>query len=316
MSKAHDNKKYTRIHDYLLERVLRTDFKLSEIKLIFAIARLTYGWEDKKAKRKGIKRQLDRNMMSYQKLADMTNLNIRTVERSMKRLQKTNVVIQYEPPANRANRPGIYGLNSDDETWQIGENRTDSRVGSKPENRTDSRVGSIGSACRLNWIGMSVLNPSEPDNHAADARPIETRIDRKRSIERESGEEKVQKVSFPDDPKWTRNEQEFALEVFRRIGGKYYRTKIIPPIEMNRCLKFARGVLDDLSFGMECFEEAWIRTANWEQKNDRLTFRPWDILEQALFLFDAGEFEPTTEDDGLPEYFDLIYKDDDHEEAS
>lgn len=112
-SKAHLEKGHTPIKNYLLKALYTGDFTLREVKLVLALARLTYGFADEEDP--SGRRRKDRVRISKRKLCEEVGIDAAHFDPTFKALKLRNVVTIHEGP--RGTRAGVYGIQSDTGKW-------------------------------------------------------------------------------------------------------------------------------------------------------------------------------------------------------
>jgi len=94
---------YTRIANCLLEGILAYPFMGGELRVVFAVIRLTYGWGKKSA------------VLKVRELALVGGLSQRHAKRLIKQLTRDKIL--FRTPLNRVRV--VIGLNKDFSTWRL-----------------------------------------------------------------------------------------------------------------------------------------------------------------------------------------------------
>jgi len=105
----HDS--YTKITNSILRVIYRSPFNATEIRIIFAIIRITLGW-NKESK-----------IISYGYLAKEVNLDKRNVRRAVSLLVQAKVIIK-----NKTGRKNMLGINQVSTSWELWKTRGIRRV--------------------------------------------------------------------------------------------------------------------------------------------------------------------------------------------
>lgn len=288
MKKAHRFKHNTYIRTYLIEAFMRADFKESEFKVIWWLCRNTYGYRTKKGGP-----QRDRTTVHYEKIADETNQHKDTVGKALRALEKMNVVLVYKKPVKRTGSPGTFGLNSDDDTWVL-KDRTTVKKPKVLKGRTTRKRASSD----LLKPEIDLLKTQE---NATTTPPTADGLRSKDNVvnitERKAPLSQV--VSNPSEE--VDKVKRFALEIFTKIGERYYPITTPPRTHLDDCSKYAELCRQDLRRGARALKEAFRKVLDWEERNGRRINKPFAVLDDAAFLFQQG-WESTEEPE--PEYYD------------
>jgi len=102
---------YTKIANSILRAIYRSSFNATEMRIIFAIIRMTLGW-NKESK-----------IITYSYLAKEVNLDKRNVRRAVSRLVEVKVIIK-----NKTGRNNMIGLNQVPTSWELWKTRGSKRV--------------------------------------------------------------------------------------------------------------------------------------------------------------------------------------------
>lgn len=287
MKKAHRFKANTFVRSYLMEAICREDFKLSEIKILIWLCRHTYGFRVKKGGP-----QRDRVKATYERIARETQQHEKTVGRALRELRKKNVVFFYEDPIRRTGSPGVFGINSDDDTWVFRNRPTpkkDESFRNRPTPKTDTAIPKSGHSDSQKIAKNATTTPPAADGLRSKDNVVkitERKTPISQAVSNPSGE--VDKV------------KRFALEIFTKIGERYFPIVTPPRTHLDDCSKFAELCRQDLKRGAEALKEAFRRVLDWEERNGRRINKPFEVLNDAAFLFQNG-WETETEE---PEYYD------------
>ena len=103
MASPQKEKGYTAIANELMEKIAGAGFNGVQLALVLAVLRLTYGYQRKTA------------TVCYSQLASITGRGKGTVVKEMKRLAAQGVLIR--DMAGGPNRPSVWGVNRDWESW-------------------------------------------------------------------------------------------------------------------------------------------------------------------------------------------------------
>lgn len=303
MNKAHRYKANTYVRSYLLEAMAEADFKPSEFKVLIWLIRNTYGFRVKKGGP-----QRDRVRVSYETIAEKTKQTEKTVCRAINRLQKLNVVFVYEAPISRTGTPGVFGINSDDDTWVLSAR---SRTQSEP-----------GFECAITHAKEALSAQSRTQKEAVLSACSRTQTDKPRTQSGQTAHSKTQKFpttttiaadglrSKDNVVKITEGESPpeegvsntlTAVSIHCAIGRRYFPMTGPPYTEMATCQKYVDLCADDPELGKEALNEAFRRVFAWEEKAGRKINKPFSVLNDAAHLFQHG-WEP--EGDERPEYYD------------
>ncbi len=93
---------YIQIANELIDAIISYPFKNSELKIVIAVIRKTYGWKKKK------------EQLSFSQISKLSRVSIRHTKRVIKKLVLDNVVLK-EKIANN----NILGLNKDYYSWSL-----------------------------------------------------------------------------------------------------------------------------------------------------------------------------------------------------
>jgi hypothetical protein len=287
MKKAHRFKHNTYVRSYLMEAIYREDFSLSEVKTLLWLCRNTYGYRTKKGGP-----QRDRTTAPYEKIAEETGQHKETVGKALRALEKKNVILVYKKPVKRTGAPGTFGINSDDDTWVLNK-RSAVKKPKSLNKRSTVKKGAID--CLKTEIDClkTQENPTTTPPVADGLRSkdnvvniTERKTPLSQGVSNPSGE--VDKV------------KSFALEIFTKIGERYYPITTPPRSNLDDCSKFAELCRQDLKRGAEALKEAFRRVLDWEERNGRRINKPFAVLDDAAFLFQQGWEAKEPE----PEYYD------------
>lgn len=137
---------FTPLKNYLLEVIYRSDFSSRELRVILALARQTYGWQEEG---KG-KRRRDRVAISFAQASADIGMDLRHFRRTMKDLIARGIVLCYQPGS--AWSPGVYGLESNTEKWATSGAKTAPKDGgpNQPPIIGGQNVQSLGAESALN----------------------------------------------------------------------------------------------------------------------------------------------------------------------
>lgn len=95
---------YTRIHNDILDAITRGKFTVYEYKCLLFLLRMTYGWQKKE------------DAISLKQWEDGTGITKRHVARTLKTLEKKNVVYRKGGARGRG-KTAVYGFNKYIDTW-------------------------------------------------------------------------------------------------------------------------------------------------------------------------------------------------------
>lgn len=98
---------YTKIANELLEQLCKTDFTLTELKILLVVIRQTYGFGRKK------------HELSIGFISEATGISDRGIKSAIKKLIKSNVLIEFKPKFG--SKPRELGINKRYLTWIYGE---------------------------------------------------------------------------------------------------------------------------------------------------------------------------------------------------
>ncbi len=95
---------YIQIANELMDAILRYPFRNSELKIVLAIIRKTYGWKKKK------------DRLSFSQISNLVKISSRHTKRVIKRLVIDNVVFKEKDGNNN-----VLGLNKNYYSWRLWE---------------------------------------------------------------------------------------------------------------------------------------------------------------------------------------------------
>ncbi|MGD0336044.1 MAG: replication protein [Candidatus Omnitrophota bacterium] len=93
---------YTKIANELLDALIKYPFNGSELRILLAVIRNTYGWKKTK------------DVIPFSQLSKCTHIDLRYIKRLIKRLVKDNVLFKEQSP-----RGNILGLNKNYYSWKL-----------------------------------------------------------------------------------------------------------------------------------------------------------------------------------------------------
>lgn len=102
---------YTRIINSILRAIYRAPFNATEIRVIFAIIRMTHGWNK------------ENKIISYSYLAKEADLDKRNVRRAVSLLVLSKVIIK-----SKVGRKNMLGINQVYTSWELWKTRGSKRV--------------------------------------------------------------------------------------------------------------------------------------------------------------------------------------------
>ena len=277
-SKAHQDKRNTFVRSYLLEAIYRGDFIGAELKILFYLLRNTYGFRVKKGGP-----QRDRVRVSYDEIATATNQHEKTVGRAMRALAKKNVVTVYDTPTRRTGSPGLFGINSDDETWSFGPKQVPKRSESFRPNEVPKKDDLLA------HLGSQIGQRGSQIGQRGSQKIAKNVVTKGLAAARLHSKDNTVKITERDvSPEGALETENFALKIFASIAKRYYPMTGPPSSEMVACKKYADLCADDLEHGKDSLNEAFRRVTVWERKNGRKHNKPFDVLNDAAYLFENG----------------------------
>ena len=93
---------YIQIANELIDAIISYPFKNSELKIVIAVIRKTYGWKKKK------------EQLSFSQISKISRVSIRHTKRVIKRLVQDNLILKEKRENNN-----ILALNKDYYSWRL-----------------------------------------------------------------------------------------------------------------------------------------------------------------------------------------------------
>lgn len=279
MSKAHSDTRNTFVRNYLLEAICLGDFKESELKILFWLIRNTYGYRTKKGGP-----QRDRVRVSYEEIAEGTSQHEKTVGKALRSLEKKNVVLAYEKPTRRNGSPGIFGINSDDESWSFGNRAVPKREQSFGNRATPKNPNLLGTE-RFPKDAFAI-----PKSVICDSQKIEKNV-ATTPLAADGLHSKHYTVNITQDGEPLGRDEKVTWlgnQIFTKINARYFKMTGAPANGHTSCLNYATFCVDDIERGISAINEAFGRLAIWEAENGRKANKPFDSLNDAAFFFEHG----------------------------